>query len=182
MLQGYRVMEDDIVFMQKQALEAHEQRNEEQIPTYLNVTISLEPLISLPRENDRDYYQGFEKGPFLQVGSEWVKALELKFRKQGRQFKVFLENIQGQSVFIPKFLTPIQPPEMIYKDGSHNDVKSIEKAARYVSLIPYLEDSALFKDMPDLTCTSQQFLDLGMGDSEEHSILLCNYFNYIDGM
>ena len=75
-------MEDDIVFMQKKGLEEHEKRNEEQIPTYLNLTITLEPLITLPRENERDYYQGFEKGPFLQVGSEWVKALESKFYKQ----------------------------------------------------------------------------------------------------
>lgn len=75
-------------------------------------------------------------------------------------------------------MTPLRPHADIYLDN--NDVKAIEKAARFVSLIPYLEDSALFKDMPDLTCTSQQFLDLGMGDSEEHSILLCNYFNFID--
>ena len=34
--------------------------------------------------------------------------------------------------------------------------------------------------MPDLFCTSQEFLDLGAGDFEEHAILLCNYFNYID--
>ena len=34
--------------------------------------------------------------------------------------------------------------------------------------------------MPDMTCLSQEFLDLGMGDSEEHAILLCNFFNYID--
>ena len=34
--------------------------------------------------------------------------------------------------------------------------------------------------MPDLWCTSQEFVDLGAGDYEEHSILLCNYFNYID--
>lgn len=34
--------------------------------------------------------------------------------------------------------------------------------------------------MPDLTCTCQEFLDLGCGDSEEHAILLCNYFNFID--
>ena len=74
-------MEDDIVFMQKQGLEEHEKRNEEQIPTYMNITISLEPMISLPRENEREYYQGFEKGPFLQVGSEWVKILEIKFFK-----------------------------------------------------------------------------------------------------
>lgn len=34
--------------------------------------------------------------------------------------------------------------------------------------------------MPDLTCTCQEFLDLGQGDSEEHAMLLCNYFNFID--
>ena len=34
--------------------------------------------------------------------------------------------------------------------------------------------------MPDLFCTSQEFLDLGAGDYEEHAILLANYFNYID--
>ena len=36
--------------------------------------------------------------------------------------------------------------------------------------------------MPDLYCNSQEFLDLGAGDYEEHAILLCNYFNYIDKM
>jgi coiled-coil and C2 domain-containing protein 2A len=81
-------------------------------------------------------------------------------------------------VFIPKFLTPLKPYETLY--GGRSDKNGIEKVARFVSLIPYLDDSTLFKDMPDLACTSQQFLDLGMGDSEEHAILLCNYFNYID--
>jgi hypothetical protein len=41
---------------------------------------------------------------------------------------------------------------MIYK--GNNDEKAAERAARYISLIPYVEDTALFKDMPDLTCTS----------------------------
>jgi coiled-coil and C2 domain-containing protein 2A len=145
-------MKDDICFMEKQGLDEHEKRNEEQIPTYLNVTISLEPLITLARENDREYYQGFEKGPFLQVGSEWVKNLEVKFRKTSRQYKVFLENINGQSVFIPKYLNSLKPHESFF--SGKEDKKAIEKAARYVSLIPFLDDTTLFKDMPDLTCTS----------------------------
>lgn len=37
-------------------------------------------------------------------------------------------------------------------------------------------------DMPDMFCTSQEFLDLGGGDHEEHAILLCNYFKYIDNI
>jgi coiled-coil and C2 domain-containing protein 2A len=44
-----------------------------------------------------------------------------------------------------------------------------------------IEDSQAFNGaMPDLWCDSQEFLDLGAGDCEEHAILLCNYFNYID--
>lgn len=29
-------------------------------------------------------------------------------------------------------------------------------------------------------CNSQEFLDLGAGDYEEHAVLLCNYFKFID--
>jgi coiled-coil and C2 domain-containing protein 2A len=46
--------------------------------------------------------------------------------------------------------------------------------------MPFIDDVTLFKDMPDLCCTSQEFLDLGQGDAEEHAMLLCNYFNFID--
>ena len=70
----------------------------------------------------------------------------------------------------------MKPPQEILD----NKGKEIEAAARFVSLIPYVNDTQLFKDMPDLTCTCQEFLDLGQGDSEEHAILLCNFFNYID--
>ena len=38
----------------------------------------------------------------------------------------------------------------------------------------------MFKDLPDLFTTCQQFLDLGGGDYEEHAILLANFFNYVD--
>jgi hypothetical protein len=95
-------------------------------------------LISISRENDKDFYQGYERTPFLQAGSDWVRNLEVKFKKNPRFMKVFLENIDGQSVFISKFLSPIRPPEDVYRQG---DNRAIERAARFVSLIPYIEDS-----------------------------------------
>ena len=49
-----------------------------------------------------------------------------------------------------------------------------------MSLIPFKNDSEHFEDMPDIYCTAQEFLDLRAGDFEEHAILLCGYFNYID--
>ena len=66
-------------------------------------------------------------------------------------------------------------------DANPSDSYAIERAARFVSMIPYIEDLNMFgKENPDLFCTSQEFFDLGGGDFEEHAILLANYFAYID--
>jgi len=94
---------------------------------------------------------------FLLSGNKWAKERSYPGkRKNPRSFKVFLEDIQGRSVFIPRFLTPLKPPEQVtYVQNSQGpDTKALEKCARFVSLIPYVEDSALFKDMPDITCTA----------------------------
>lgn len=137
----------------------------------------MDPFINIPLENEREFYVGAENGPFLEKGTAWEKQFYERFKPNARQVKAFLENIEGKSTFIPRFLSPIKPPASVC---AADDKKAIERCARFVSLIPYVDDSQLFKDMPDLTCNSQEFLDLGQGDSEEHAMLLCNYFNYID--
>lgn len=84
---------------------------------------------------------------------------------------------------MPRYLRPQKPPEIVLDEmNNRDDMFSIEKAARYVSLIPFIEDAHAFdsEEMPDCWCTDEQFLALGFGDYEEHAILLCNYFNYID--
>lgn len=47
-------------------------------------------------------------------------------------------------------------------------------------MIPFINDLNLFKDLPDIFTTCQEFLDLGGGDYEEHAILLANFFIHID--
>ena len=90
---------------------------------------------------------------FLLHGNKWAKELSYPGkRKNPRSFKVFLEDVSGASVFIPRFLTPLPPPPAV--TTVQGDTKALEKCARFVSLIPYVEDSALFKDMPDITCTA----------------------------
>ena len=64
-----------------------------------------------------------------------------------------------------------------------NDDNAIEKASRYVELIPFIEENQTWdyaEEMPDCWTTDNEFLTLGFGDYEEHAVLLCNYFNYID--
>jgi coiled-coil and C2 domain-containing protein 2A len=53
---------------------------------------------------------------------------------------------------------------------------ALEKCARFVSMIPFINDLKHFKDLPDMYTNCQEFLDLGGGDSEEHAILLANFF------
>jgi len=163
--------------MEQDTFKEQQKRDEEQIPTYINISIALEPFIQISLENEKDYYSGpmkKETGIDLEKYHQWAKDIMMKFGNE-RYIKIYLENIDSESVFIPKFLTPIRPPPDL--DMKH---RPIEACARFVSLVPFVDDTQLFKDMPDLTCTCQEFLDLGQGDSEEHAMLLCNFFNYVD--
>ena len=63
-------------------------------------------------------------------------------------------------------------------DKFEKDPFAIEKVARFVSMIPYLADVQMFKNMElsDMYTNCQEFLDIGGGDYEEHAILLANFF------
>ena len=63
-----------------------------------------------------------------------------EFAKNPRYAKLFFENLDGHSVFVCKFIKPQKPPPEVF-DNQIDNVKAIEKAARFVSLIPYVEDS-----------------------------------------
>lgn len=109
------------------------------------------------------------------MGKAWMDKFFGQKENKNKNVKIWGENIMGHSIFLPKFLDTLQPPP-----GFPIDKEAYKKAARYVSLIPFKNDSQFFKDLPDIYSTCQQFIDLRAGDYEEHAILLCNYFNYID--
>lgn len=54
----------------------------------------------------------------------------------------------------------------------------IERAARYVSLIPRKYNCKLLEGTEEFHMKCDEFLNAKMG--EDHGILLCNYFNFID--
>ena len=56
----------------------------------------------------------------------------------------------------------------------------VERAARFVSLIPSKTDNSRFRDVPEAFLTCQQFIDIKGGDMEERACLLCNYFIFLD--
>ena len=81
-----------------------------------------------------------------------------KGKREKRNIKVYGENVSGQSVLLCRYILPQTPPPDVYdynSPNSANDKFAIEKAARFVSLIPMVEDNQAFiSQMPDLWCTS----------------------------
>lgn len=142
----------------------------------------MDPVPNFTKADDLDYAAGFEDSIFLINATKWLKKIKQKDLLKNRHIKIFAENFDNQSTFISRFIKPSgqRPPMLIYEE---NDDENIGRAARYVSLIPFVEDSQSWNsnvEMPDCWCTDSQFLTLGFGDYEEHAILLLNYFNYID--
>ena len=84
-----------------------------------------------------------------------------------------------------RFMVPLSPPPDVAtldQYGNCTDPHAIEKVAQFVSMLPFLRDSDLFENMnvTDLWLNSQEFVNFGYSDWEEHAILLANYFLAID--
>jgi hypothetical protein len=155
------------------------------LPTYVSVSINLDPVLELPAENEFDFYPGGEEAKLLRAGALWANTY--RERKIGPPIivKCFGENVERKSILMCRYLTSQAPPKLLIdlEDGPVEDEKfAIQTAARFVSLIPFIDDNSAIDLLTDIWCTSQEFIDFNGGDYEEHAILLCNYFNYIDGI
>ena len=147
-------------------------------PTYINLALTLDPILDLPAEDTIEYYSGYEKPEFLLNGSNWLKALKANNKFAKRNIKVWAHSLgktaKLESRFIPRYLKPLKTPV------EAKDENAYIKVARYVSLMSSKVDSQMFKDLPNIWSTSQEFIDLKSGSPEDHAVLLCNYFMYID--
>ena len=160
--------------------------------SYVSLYMTLDPIPSFSKNDELDYVPGFEDSLFLINGTSWLKNIKDSSLLKNRTIRLFCENFDGQSVFIPRYLRKDgqKPDTLIFTENPNPDYNydndednAIERAARYVRLIPFIEDNQTWdyaEEMPDCWCTDNEFLELGFGDYEEHAVLLCNYFNYID--
>jgi coiled-coil and C2 domain-containing protein 2A len=152
------------------------------VNSYISLYITLDPIPSFSINDETDYVPGFEDNSFLINATKWLNVLKDSAKFKNRTVRLFAENFDGFSVFMPRYLKPDgqKPHSQIFNE---NDDNAIEKASRYVALIPFIEENQTWdyaEEMPDCWTTDNQFLALGFGDYEEHAVLLCNYFNYID--
>ena len=110
-------------------------------------------------------------------GQKWESDLRILFPK--RTIRALAIDMNGQFVLITRFLRPLKPPESLLSNSARLTDEMMLRLARFVSLIPSIPDNVALPGFGDVWCPCNQFLDMLIGDEEEHAILLCNFFLYL---
>lgn len=70
-LTAYRLVQDEIFFEKQPKFDSEKLISNEDLSTYVNVSITLDPPIQLPAENPESYRTGNEDSNLLIKANEW---------------------------------------------------------------------------------------------------------------
>jgi len=158
----------------------------------LYLAVTLQPAIPVASILPAMPMSSFEASSVVRTGTSWLR--EVRFYRHrvvdhGREFSTrkrtttqehattfsppaFALTSNGNLLLACRFLRPQRPPP---------GIDTYAKAARFVSMIPFGDAELLCRSPAGIVrlSTSQEFLDKGSGNWEEHAILLHNYLAWL---
>jgi len=127
---------------------------------------TLDPPLH-PQPEKEDHRASSEDDKLNRQVERWLKEVKSNAGAANRRVDILVPTSNGDTIFVTRYICPQTLPPTCTTD---------QTAARFVTLIPFVEDEDDEGDQVDMWQTSKEFLETQSGDWEEHAILLCNYF------
>ncbi|XP_053161349.1 protein CC2D2B isoform X3 [Hemicordylus capensis] len=146
--------------------------------TFLTIFATIEPQLSSAENNlESDKLADHEDEIVLQRACIFKKTCKALFPKRRIITSVF--NNEGRNILVTKYITSLNPPQLLLDMYPEDPYSASDLVSRFVSLIPCISDTVDENDEVDVWMTSEHCISLGVGNKEEHAVLLCNYLLYI---
>eukprot|EP00656_Telonema_subtile_P056508 TRINITY_DN9039_c0_g4_i2.p1 TRINITY_DN9039_c0_g4~~TRINITY_DN9039_c0_g4_i2.p1 ORF type:complete len:1463 (+),score=424.30 TRINITY_DN9039_c0_g4_i2:106-4494(+) len=145
-------------------------------PMMLELFMTLHPPLIPPERHVSEGSVPSQATPqFTNFTQKWLRSARGACNVRNKnQVIAAAPDIAGRAVFLPAFIVPLAPP--LWESGGYEHEAHL---LRLVSTIPFIEDWVAFEGDYEVWCTSSEFVKLCCGDSEEHAVLLCNYFLHL---
>ena len=141
----------------------------------MSVYIQFAPTLAKPEPTLSDPGVGEDEG-VLRHAKTWEKECRSVNRHtKHRSFRAVATDGMGRSVHLCRYISSAQLPPGF--QGAVADEPTLRQLMRFAHLVPHVTDMSAFNLPPgvDIWTTSQEFLDMCAGDSEEHALLLCGF-------
>uniref|UniRef100_A0A8C6YEB3 Coiled-coil and C2 domain containing 2B n=1 Tax=Naja naja TaxID=35670 RepID=A0A8C6YEB3_NAJNA len=146
--------------------------------SFLTIFATIEPQLSSAENNlELDTFADHEAETLLQRAYTFKQTWKAVFPKRRIMTSVF--NNQGRNILVTKYISPLNPPQLLLDMYPKDPNTTSDLISRFVSLIPCIADTVDENNDVDVWMTSENCIELGVGNKEEHAVLLCNYLLYI---
>ncbi|XP_055757951.1 protein CC2D2B-like isoform X1 [Salvelinus fontinalis] len=153
--------------------------------SFMNVFITLDPAISLSDDQTAKYgdqkplwlFSTDEDEDLLNLTYEYEKQCKVAAGRVKKRVITTVINSEGRLVLAHRFFKPLPPPQEVVLDTPDNSMSVLERVAAFVSLIPTLSFPSDVGDSGEMWLTSEQCLELAMGNDVSLAVVLCNFFH-----